>query len=474
MQIKKLSNMFGEDTFLEAYSNITEVYLEDDSISLDENNLVQLSEGNSLDMSTTTKKEGVIGTAISTLSFLDGVSRNKRFYPSKCVREAVSNKVFQDRLKNRAIVGTIGHADKMVDEDDWNRDLISHRVSNISIDENKQAVVGQIEILDTGAGKKLLNMFKLGYPVYVSSRGAGKVAGKTYEGLDIVDKLHIHCWDVVLDPGFLQAKPELKKVSESKLYYMQDDKNNVDVEDTNKNKKANEDMKIDGVSAEDLIKQFLTPLKEEMGLTVSVVKALKEQMDVQKAEEEAKKQAEEQAKKQAMEEAKAKEEAELRMCKESLEVQVVSLKEENEKLLGELEEIKKAIEENPVEDEKEVEALLDEVSKVLGEKLLKVKEELELEKTEHEATKKLLEETLAEKPPKEDETVEDEIVKEGEEKDEPKEDEAVEDEIVKEGEEKDDEKGEVDPDAELVKQIQESLDKPKQISPKNYRGYYGL
>ena len=140
-------------------------------------------------------------------------SRNNRLYESNFWCYQLENANLADRVSTRRMLGTIGHYDKKVDDKDLAEGKVSHIVTDLEIredDVNGRYLWGRLEILNTPAGKLLKEYYDMGIPMFVSSRGGGKlidVPGKTYK---MVDKTRYYCetFDVVKEPGFLEACPE--------------------------------------------------------------------------------------------------------------------------------------------------------------------------------------------------------------------------------------------------------------------------
>jgi hypothetical protein len=154
----------------------------------------------------------ILGKACGPFQPIGEFSRNNRLYEVDHWDRVLENAQFQDRLAHRDLAGTIGHHDKKVDDNDFASGVVSHIVTCLEKreDENgKPYLYGELEILDTPAGRILEALYEGGANLYVSSRGAGKllpVPGQTYKK---VDKDHYFCetFDIVRRPGFLKAKP---------------------------------------------------------------------------------------------------------------------------------------------------------------------------------------------------------------------------------------------------------------------------
>lgn len=163
----------------------------------------------------------ILGKACGCFAPIGEFSRNKRLYSDDLWPTVLANEEFNNRLQSRSIFGCISHSDKKVDDVDIREGKVSHIVSKLEIHEDangKPFLYGELEILDTPAGRILEAMYKGGANLYVSSRGAGKlipVPGKDYAMVK-PDSYFVECFDVVCRPGFLKAKPVYEGVSESK------------------------------------------------------------------------------------------------------------------------------------------------------------------------------------------------------------------------------------------------------------------
>jgi hypothetical protein len=162
----------------------------------------------------------VLGVIEGVYFVPNGYSRNKRFYPKE-LWEEVLNKVVPT-LDRKAMVGTLEHP---TSEEAAHPKNSSHVVKKLYIGKDGRGY-GKSYILNTPMGSLV---YVLGsardeegnpiVPLYMSSRGLGKLSGYTRDGYEIVDpKSYIlESFDVVLDPGFMDAKPSLNEVVESVL-----------------------------------------------------------------------------------------------------------------------------------------------------------------------------------------------------------------------------------------------------------------
>lgn len=205
-KIQKLSE--GMD-FIEESTSWT-----NEALSFQEANEITISEAKG----ETKSPYKILGKACGCFAPIGEFSRNKRLYSDDLWPTVLANEEFSSRLAHRAVFGCISHEDKLVDDVDIREGKVSHIVTKLEIREdlnNKPYLYGELEILDTPAGRILEAMYKGGADLYVSSRAAGKlipVPGQNYS-LVRPEQYHVHCFDVVCRPGFLQARPAFEAVS---------------------------------------------------------------------------------------------------------------------------------------------------------------------------------------------------------------------------------------------------------------------
>lgn len=163
----------------------------------------------------------VLGTARGCFAPINEFSRNRRLYSPELWPTVLQNEELKNRLSSRAVFGCLGHADKLVDDRDIQEGKVSHIVTLLEVrnDEKtgKPYLYGELEILDTPAGRILEAMYKGGANLYVSSRAAGKLVPVPGQNYSLVkpDQYHVHTFDIVCRPGFLQAHPMFEAANES-------------------------------------------------------------------------------------------------------------------------------------------------------------------------------------------------------------------------------------------------------------------
>jgi len=137
----------------------------------------------------------------------NGVSRNNRFYSEGLWKKVVSNPSIIKKLTERRMFGSIGHNQKLGD-DALLEGKTSHIVTGLNI-VNGQGI-GEALILNTPAGRILNTILRAGSKMFVSSRADGSFNGEE-NGIPKVDEdsYQLDTFDFVVDPGFLEANPNL-------------------------------------------------------------------------------------------------------------------------------------------------------------------------------------------------------------------------------------------------------------------------
>ncbi len=157
--------------------------------------------------------------------FPDTTSRNNNHYSLAVWESALGKKEFNTKLERKLVLGTIGHNLDLSD-DDVREGRFSHIVSKVWIDENN---VGQAEylILNTPPGRVLNTLIRSGSRMYVSTKATGSYK-KSENKQNVIDAKDfvLNRIDFVLDPGYLDANPELVE-SLGLKYNNKKDENNM-------------------------------------------------------------------------------------------------------------------------------------------------------------------------------------------------------------------------------------------------------
>ena len=161
----------------------------------------------------------ILGVAKGCFAPINEFSRNRRLYSPELWPTVLQNEELKSRLSSRAVFGCLGHADKLVDDRDIQEGKVSHIVTLLEVRNDKNTgkpyLYGELEILDTPAGRILEAMYKGGANLYVSSRAAGKLVPVPGQNYSLVkpDQYHVHTFDIVCRPGFLQAHPMFEAIN---------------------------------------------------------------------------------------------------------------------------------------------------------------------------------------------------------------------------------------------------------------------
>lgn len=159
---------------------------------------------------TESKKSGILGVLKGNAFFEDRVSRNRRSYKD-CWKPALSDSNTKRILADGLMFGTVGHDDK--DLDGLVREgKVAIRSSKLKLNENGVGY-GEFEIMDTPLGRFVHAAAKSGSKFAVSSKALGESLGKDDDGNERVDPktFKLERFDIVIDPGFLDARPELRE-----------------------------------------------------------------------------------------------------------------------------------------------------------------------------------------------------------------------------------------------------------------------
>lgn len=177
----------------------------------------------------------VIGRVRGQFFVPDGESRNGRFYPESLWNRVVGNNDVKNKLCERKMFGTIGHDEEPVTEQQLRKGEVSHIITKLWIEpgsDGKKRGMGEALILNTPTGHNLNVYLRAGSRLNTSSRASGKyLEGKDRNGIPIVDEdaYVFETFDFVLDPGFLEARPDLVE----QLQAAQKETNTMDNDRTN-------------------------------------------------------------------------------------------------------------------------------------------------------------------------------------------------------------------------------------------------
>jgi len=326
------------------------------------------------------RKFKTIGEATGIFAPIGEMSRNNRIYAKDHYSYILENKNLSSKIETRGMLGTIGHHDKKVDDTDLAEGKVSHIITSLEIIEEEDGtenLYGILEILDTPAGNLLKTYYESGVPLYVSSRGGGKLVPVANESYKLVDKknYYLETFDVVKEPGFLQAKPEYVSESEDDTEELEYNNEEHEMKSKNTNKEVILEEKMETkvaitpeLDAEEVVKRLIQPLDEKFTKLTELVETLVEK--VFEADEEEKEEDDKEEKEDDKEEGKEEKE----VCESTEEVVSESAEEvvAEEVTEAPVEEVVEEVvaEEAPIEEvvaEEVTEAPVEEVTEVVSE-----------------------------------------------------------------------------------------------------------
>ena len=122
----------------------------------------------------------------------DTLNQNGRVYPAPILERELRN--YQKFIKENRALGECDHPDSSVVE----LKNVSHIIRDAWMEDG--VVYGDVELLDTPAGKILQSLVESGVTLGISSRGVGSTKRK--DGREVVqDDFQLICWDFVSEPS---------------------------------------------------------------------------------------------------------------------------------------------------------------------------------------------------------------------------------------------------------------------------------
>jgi len=122
----------------------------------------------------------------------DTLNQNGRVYPRVILEREVRN--YQKFIRENRALGECDHPDSSVVE----LKNVSHIVRSAHMDND--VVYGDVELLDTPAGKILQSLVESGVTLGISSRGVGSTIDQGDHTV-VQDDFQLICWDFVSEPS---------------------------------------------------------------------------------------------------------------------------------------------------------------------------------------------------------------------------------------------------------------------------------
>lgn len=129
-------------------------------------------------------------------------NRNGRIYSKELWQNVLNSEYWQDMMSNNTLCGEIVHPGDRTESDSYEIDArnISHRISEAHIEGDK--LIGTVEVLDTPAGRTLLDLINSGCTVGISARGMGDLEGDYVNP----DTYNFRCFDITMRPSDPNAR----------------------------------------------------------------------------------------------------------------------------------------------------------------------------------------------------------------------------------------------------------------------------
>jgi hypothetical protein len=140
-----------------------------------------------------------------TFTEFDIKNRNDRIYTAEKFLPHL-DELLEKKKATGIIYGEFDHPDVF----DTSLARVSHKVESLTFDQANNRIVGEIQLLSTHWGKEARALVDDDCPIFISSRAAGITES---DGTVTLKKLFTY--DAVADPGFSNAKMELKSMNES-------------------------------------------------------------------------------------------------------------------------------------------------------------------------------------------------------------------------------------------------------------------
>ena len=121
-------------------------------------------------------------------------NQNGRIYPKEILEREIQ-KYIEGPVKERRALGELDHPESSV----INLQNVSHNVIRVKMVGDD--VYGEVEILSTPAGNILMELFRNGITVGISSRGMGSVQESGNGTVEVQDDFELLCFDFVSTPS---------------------------------------------------------------------------------------------------------------------------------------------------------------------------------------------------------------------------------------------------------------------------------
>lgn len=135
-------------------------------------------------------------------------NRNGRVYPKELWENVINSEYVNEMINSKSL---FGEADHPAERNEISIQNISHAINKMWIEEDKEEVWAELDILDTPLGQLVSRLIDYGTNIGVSSRGAGEVNPAGYVDPDTYKFFTI---DIVARPSCAAARPSIVESEE--------------------------------------------------------------------------------------------------------------------------------------------------------------------------------------------------------------------------------------------------------------------
>ena len=163
----------------------------------------------SLNESSSKKRSNVLHVLEGACMEMDAVNRNNRIYPKELVvKKILNNESTNDLMRKNCLFGEGCHPETRLETIVPNICISVEKLWIPEKDPNK--LYGRFAVLDTPTGRIVNTLLEYGAKIGVSARASG-TSTFTPEGYELlnVDDYEFYTFDIVTEPGFACARPNL-------------------------------------------------------------------------------------------------------------------------------------------------------------------------------------------------------------------------------------------------------------------------
>lgn len=124
-------------------------------------------------------------------------NKNGRIYPKITVEEAIQNPIIQEQLATRTFYGSFDPPQATTEID---LEKVSHVITKIFFEGDD--VYGDLELLDTPAGRLVKELLESGSTIGLALTGSGNLVYDDKEAAAVVHDLEIHSFNYVRHPSY--------------------------------------------------------------------------------------------------------------------------------------------------------------------------------------------------------------------------------------------------------------------------------